>query len=177
MSKNLHGAPDQKQLKIAGFKISFMMALVMSLCLSVVGNLTARRPEGTPAIAIISGILFSFVISFVISLIIGLLIPIRRITSFILKKMELEEGKFETRLIESLISDIIYTPVITLVMTGLAYNSAMKASNGLAQLDYSTMFLGSLGICMIAGYILIFIFQPLFIKMFIPGFKGPDKQN
>ena len=47
----------QKQMKKAGMKISVMMALVMSLALSIIGNISARRPEGTPAISIIIGII------------------------------------------------------------------------------------------------------------------------
>ena len=158
----------QKQMKKAGMKISFMMALVMSLCLSIAGNLSGRRPEGTPVISIIISIIISFVISFIIRLLLGLVIPIGRINAFLSRKLDLKPGNIETRLFESLISDIIYTPFITLTMTALAYSSAMRASGGKAQITYLTMFLGSLTTCMIVGFILIFIFQPLFYKMYVP---------
>ncbi len=169
-------ADVQKQMKKAGIKISVMMALVMSLALSIIGNISARRPEGTPAISIIIGIITSFIISFIVSLIIGMIIPVEKISGFLCRKLELEKGKLETRLFESLVSDIIYTPFMTLAMTGLAYFSAMKQSGGRANITYSTMFLGSLSVCMIAGFILIFIFQPLFVKIFIPEIgKKPEE--
>ncbi len=161
-------AEMQKQMRRAGMKISVMMALVMSLALSIIGNLSARRPEGTPVISIIIGIISSFIISFVVSMIIGFVVPTEKINAFFCQKLDLQKGKLETRLFESLISDLIYTPFMTLAMTGLAYITAMKQSGGRAQITYSTMFLGSLSVCMIAGLILIFIFQPLFVKMFIP---------
>ena len=167
----------QKQMKKAGLKISLMMALVMSLGLSIIGNLTARRPEGTPAIAIIISIVTGFIISFVISFIISVIIPIGRINDLLTNKLELKKGKLETRLFESLISDLILTPIMTLAMTGLAYFSAMKQSGGSAQITYSTMFLGSLSVCMVAGFILIFIFQPLFVKMFIPKMGDDPGEN
>ncbi|MCR4787954.1 MAG: hypothetical protein K5888_05150 [Lachnospiraceae bacterium] len=165
----------KKQMKAAGMKISLMMALVMSLCLSIIGNLTAKRPEGTPVISIVIGIAVSFVISFVISLIIGLLIPMGKLNDSLCHKLGLEKGRLGTRLFESFVSDVVYTPFITLAMTLFAYNTAMRQSGRNVQISYLPMFLSSLLICFIAGFILIFIFQPLFVRMFIP--RRPDNNN
>jgi hypothetical protein len=53
---------------------------------------------------------------------------------------------------------------MTLAMVTLAYNMAMKQSGGKAQLNFLGMFIPSLIITLIAGYVVIFIVQPLFFK-------------
>ncbi|MBR5115471.1 MAG: hypothetical protein IK096_00260, partial [Lachnospiraceae bacterium] len=95
------------------------------------------------------------------SLIIGFLVPIGKVCAAASKNIKPGPAKLA---LESLISDLIYTPVITLAMTIFAYNSVMRASGGKAELSYVPMFLSSLVICMIVGFILIYIFNPIFLR-------------
>ena len=78
--------------------------------------------------------------------------------------------------VSSLISDLIYTPVITLAMTSLGYQQ-MKRAGG--SISFGGMFLGSLFLSLLLGYIIIFILKPLFLKLVLrangiaPG-EDPD---
>ena len=149
-----------KAMKKAGMKISVCMGLVMSFFLSLTGNLTSGHFT-------MPRFLLSFLISTIISLVIGFLVPMARINAGIEKRMGAAPGDIRARLLESLVSDLIYTPVITLAMVSLAYFTAMRQSGGMAQLSFLPMFLKSLGICFVVGYILIFVFMPVFVKMFV----------
>ena len=151
----------EKQMKAAGIKISVCMGIVMSFFLSLTGTLSSGHFT-------IVGFLISFLVSTVISIIIRLIVPMGKINMSIEKKMGCAPGDLKVKLVESLISNLIYTPVMTLAMVTLAYITVMRQSNGMAQLLFLPMFLKSLVICFIVGYILIFIFAPFFAKLFIP---------
>lgn len=147
----------EEQMRKIGKQMAIRMGILMSFCLSLVGTLTSGHFT-------IPGFIISFVISSIISLIIGFVIPIGKITGGVCAKFGLERGKIGTLVVESLISDAIYTPIMTLAMVGLAYFMVMRQSGGMAQLSFLPMFLSSLLICFIVGFILIMIFQPLFLK-------------
>ncbi len=155
----------EKRMKAAGIKIAICMGIVMSFFLSLVGTLTSGHFT-------VGGFLLSFLISTVISIIIGLIVPMGRINMSIEKKMGCPPGAIKVKLLESLISNLIYTPIMTLSMVSLAYITVMRQSNGMAQLQFVPMFLRSLVICFIVGYFLIFIFAPFFAKLFIPKREG-----
>jgi hypothetical protein len=146
-----------EQMKKAGRDISLKMAVTMSFCMSLIGNLSSGHFT-------IPGFLVSFVLSFLISLAIGLLIPMGRVSGAVCKKAGLKRGSLGARLMESFVSNLIYTPLMTLVMVFFAYNMAMRASGGMAALNFGQMFLHSLIICFVAGYIVIFIVQPIFMR-------------
>ena len=157
--------PKEEMMKKVGRTVSIYMAFAMSACLSIVGVVTGNignimSGQAKPMQLVIS-ILFSFVVSLIISLIIGFIVPIGKVSQSATKNMK--EGPAK-HCMESLISDLIYTPVITLAMTWFAYVSVMKRSQGMADLHFPTMFLGSLVICMIVGFILIYILMPIFLK-------------
>ena len=98
------------------------------------------------------GFLISFAVSFVISIIIGLFVPMKKVNDALGRKLGLEPGKLGTRCFEALISDLIYTPVITLVMVFMAYKSA--TSHG-GNPPFVPMFLKSLALSMVLGYVLV----------------------
>ena len=150
----------EKNMKKAGMKMSLCMGITLSFFLSLIGT-------GTSGHFTIPGWIISFIISTMISLIIGFFVPMKKVTDNACARFNLEQGKFTTRLFECLISDLIYTPVITFCMVLFAY--LMATSEG-APLHFLPMFLSSLVICMIAGYILIYIFTPIYTKMI---FKTP----
>ena len=149
--------PQEKMMKQAGMKMSLCMGITLSFFLSLIGMATSGHFT-------LPGWLISFAVSVIISLIIGFLIPMKKVSDSACARFNLQPGKLSTRCFESLLSDLIYTPILTFCMVFLAYRSAV--SHG-AQLRFLPMFLSSLVICLIAGYVLIFIFLPLYTKLII----------
>lgn len=157
--------PDMKKI---GREISICMGVTLSLILSLVGNLMSGH---------FSSIMFfiSFVISTIISLIIGFLVPMGRIHESMVRKFG--PGKISGLLLESLISDLIYTPIITICMVTMAYFVAHH--QGGQTPPYPVMLLSSMGVCMVVGYVLVLIFQPLYMRLSfkkhgIDPTKGPQ---
>ncbi len=150
---------DEK-MKTIGRKMSIRMGILMSFCLALVGTLTSGH--FTPV-----GFLISFVVSTIASLLIGFLVPVGKVSAGICKKCQLAPETLPNRIVSTLISDIIYTPIITLVMTALAYKMAMIQSGGMAQIEFAPMFFKSFAICFPIGFVLIFIFMPLFLKQLL----------
>lgn len=153
-------------LKKIGMQMSILMGITLSLSLSLAGNLMSGHFT-------VIGFLISFAVSTIISLAIGFIIPLRRFSQALCRKLKLKPHGLGELCIESLISDIAYTPLITLCMTALAYRSAVAHG---ASISYSGMFIVSLIISMILGYVLIFIFQPLYLKILfkVNGIKMND---
>ncbi len=147
---------DEK-MKMIGRQMAIRMGLLMSFCLSLVGTLSSGHFT-------VPGFIVSFLVSTVISLIIGMLIPMGKVTAILCQKFKLRQHSLGERVLGSFVSNTIYTPIITLAMVFLAYQNAMRQSGGQANLNFLMMFLSSLLICYIVGYVLIFIFQPLFLK-------------
>ena len=137
--------------------MSLLMGFTMSFFLSIVGTATSGHFT-------VPGWIMSFVVSLLISLIIGFVIPVGKVAGDVSKSFNLIRGTMKARLVESLVSNLIYTPIITFLMVTLAYSVAMKQSNGMAGLEFGPMFLHSLAITFVVGYILVFFLQPFFIK-------------
>ena len=158
-----------KQMKKAGRDISLKMAVTMSFFMSLVGTLSSGHFT-------IPGFLISFVLSFLISLVIGLAIPMGKVTGAACRAMKLDRGTLGARLLESFISNLIYTPIMTFAMVFFAYSMAMKQSGGMAGLNYWRMLFPSFLICFVAGYIIIFIVQPIFMKQAMKKYRiGNEK--
>lgn len=153
-----------ENMKKIGMGMNIRMALMMSFCLSLIGTLTSGHFT-------IPGFIISFLISTVISLLIGFIVPIPKANAAMGRKFHLQQGTIKARLAESLVSNLIYTPLMTFVMVLFAYLMTMKQSGGMAELSFGPMFLKSLIICFIAGYVLIFIFQPLFLKSLLKKYS------
>ena len=155
----------EEMMKKIGKAMAIRMGILMSFCLSLIGTLSSGH--FTPV-----GFVLSFIVSSIVSMLIGYVVPIGKVTTGASRKMKLKAGSFPALFVESFISDLIYTPVMTLVMVFLAYTMAMRMSGGQAGLNFAQMFFGSLGICFLAGLILIMIFQPLFFKSLMKKY-GP----
>lgn len=160
----------KEQMKKISFHMAIRMSILMSLCLALVGTLSSGHFT-------IPGYLLSFVASTIISLLIGLIIPVGKISSDVCKKLKMKPHSLPERCMSSLISNLIYTPLMTLIMVSLAYAMVMKQSGGMAQISFLPMFLKSLILTFIVGYVLIFIFMPLFLgqlmKKYGPGNMHP----
>ena len=150
--------------------MNLLMGVTLSFFLSLLGNLTAE--SGFKPVAFLA----SFAVSTVISLIIGFVIPMRKLENGAVKAMGLKERSLPANLVSALISDLIYTPVITLAMIALARKMAMKMSNGHAELPpFAVMFVKSLIISLIVAYIIILIATPVYLKLVMKknGAAGP----
>lgn len=142
-------------MKKIGRQMSILMGVTLSFFLSLVGNLTSGHFT-------IMGFVTSFILSLIISLIIGFSVPMKKVTDSLDNKLGLKPGRLNTHLFESLVSDLIYTPIITLAMVTMAYKQA--TSHG-ARLSYLPMLGKSELISMVVGYVLIFICMPVFMKL------------
>jgi len=161
----------QMQMRKAGRKISLMMALMMSFGLSLTGNLTAERPPDMPMMPIVIGFFESFALSFVISLGIGLAVPMPKVNAALARKFHLQPRTFKAYLVESFVSNLIYTPLITTAMVSFAYFVLIDPGH---KPPFVPMFISSQVICFVVAQVLIFIFEPLIVKMAMPPM--PPKQ-
>lgn len=146
-------------MKSVGRKMSLMMGTTMSICLSLVGNLASGRFT-------LPGFLLSFLVSLVISLAIGLLVPMGWVTAALDGKLGLKQGKLSTRCVNALVSDVIYSPLITLAMVFMAWK---RATGQGAQIPFLPMFLRSLLISLVVGYVLAFVLTPVYMKLAMKG--------
>ena len=147
----------RKKMKWIGRQMAVRMAVVMSFFLSIVGM--GSSGHFSPV-----GFLISFVISILISLLIGLIVPVGMLTNGASRALKLKPDSLPGRLLGSFISNTIYTPIMTCVMVYLAYNNVMRESGQMAEVTYGKMLLGSLPVCYIVGFVLCFIFTPLFMN-------------
>lgn len=100
--------------------MGIMMALTMSFCASLAGTIFSGH------FTVISW-LMSFVLSSVVSVLIGLIIPMKKLSDAVISKLKLVSGKLPAKLITSLMSAIIFTPLMVLVVTAaLSYPQANK---------------------------------------------------
>ena len=103
---------------------------------------------------------------------VSLLYKIKPISDRVAEKMHLRPKTFGRRCMDALIADVIYTPVMTLLMVGLAYFMSAKNGNPIP-VPFILMFLKSFAISMIVGFIMAYIFQPLFLGMLIKKYGVP----
>ena len=159
------GAPDPKAMRKIGLKVSFMMAILMSFGLSLTGNLMAERPADMPMAPIIMGFLASFAVSFVISFAIGLVVPMPKVNAALARKFKLQPRTLKAHVVESIASNIIYTPVMTTAMVIFVFFCLMPAGQ---KPPFIPMFISSQIICFIVAQVLIFVCQPVIMKIVLP---------
>ena len=154
-------------MKKIGMKMSLYMALTLSFCLSLVGNLSSGHFS-------VPGFLISFVVSFVISLVIGFFIPMKPLTDKLGGKLGLEDCSMKKRLFDSLISDLIYTPVMTFIMVTMAYKQATAHGQ---KIPYGAMLGKSMVSSLIVGDIIILIVTPIFLGIVMKQAGGPPRPD
>ena len=130
------------------------MGVSLSFLLSLVGTLSSGAFT-------IPSFLISFLISLLISSILTKIIPLQQITSELSKKLNLQKGTLGCRLFETLISDLLMSPMMTFIMVYLAYKQA--TSHG-ARIPFGPMLLRSEIISFIAAYVFLFFLTPLFLR-------------
>ena len=138
-----------------GKKMSLCMGIMMSLCLSAIGLLSANA--FTPY-----AFLLNFAISFVIVSIVSRFFDAGMISMKVLRKKGIDPKSFKGRVLQALISDLIYSPIMTFVMVTIAY--AMAARNGI-KIPYILMLLKGMAVSFVAAFFLCLIFTPIFEKI------------
>ena len=165
--KNSSHTPEKKAaIKSVGRKMSLTMGVIMSLVLSLAGHLSSGH-------FLFSSFMLSFFVSAGISIVIGFLVPMGKINAAIERKLLAGPKDILVRLTESLVADLIYTPIITLAMVILAYNMVMTGNSQAPNIPFFPMFARSFLICFTIGYILIFFLTPLLQNLFM---KSVDKE-
>lgn len=149
----------EERMKAIGRKMSICMGITLSFCLSLVGILSSGHFT-------VPGFIISFIVSTIISLLIGFLVPMKKLNDKFCGNMKPGLGR---KCLEALISDILYTPIMTLAMTAMAWKQATGQG---AKIPYLPMFLKSLVLTFAVGYVLILIFTPLYFKLITGGNPG-----
>ena len=144
----------QQMMRKIQRQVAAFMGVSLSFCLSLFGNATSGRFT-------VRGFIISFVMATIISLIIGWFVPMKNVSDKLTEKMGIQEGTFGKKAADALISDIIYTPLITFLMVFLAYKQA--TAHG-AQMPFVPVFVKSLIESVILGFIIILILTPVFVK-------------
>ena len=151
--------------------MSLMMGITLSACLSFVGTFTSG--SFTPVAFIVS-----FLESLVISLIIGYFVPMKQLEDKACEKAGITDKPLACRALGSLISDLIYTPVITTAMVTMAY---FKIQGG--KPPYIIMWGKSMLISLLVAYLIVFLvaqnYMKFIMKSIAPGAPdgGKNKQK
>lgn len=152
----MKGAAAMKDPK---FKMSLLMSITLGFFMSLTGLLSSMQFT-------LPAFLSNLVISFIIGMIVGAFVDMRKITDSFEKRYNIPPHTMKARAFDALLSDLIYTPIMTVCMVTMAYFQAVKHGT---RLFYPAMLLKSLVISLIVGYLLIFIFMPLFVKIVFKG--------
>ncbi|MBO4218072.1 MAG: hypothetical protein J5887_01000 [Erysipelotrichaceae bacterium] len=149
-------------MKKAGLKMSVLMGAAMSTVLSLVGMLSSGKFT-------LKGYLLNVLISFFISFLLGLIVPIRKLSDRLTGRLNLPPGSVKARLAEALVSDAVYTPLMTTVMVYLAYRQAVAHG---ARISFLPMWLPSMGISLLVAFVLAYALSPLMMKIAFRGMRG-----
>ncbi len=149
-------------LRKISLRISLYMAITMSFCLSIIGNVEGYIMSGgkRPLPALITGIAVSFVVGFIISMLIGMVVPMKKVEDAVCRKAHTSVKSLKGKLLNTLVSDVIYTPIISTVQVILGYIQMPENQRP----PFIGMWLSSVVICMLFGYIIVFIFQPIYMN-------------
>lgn len=149
-----------KKMRMIGIKMNILMGLTMSIILSFVGTMLGGHFT-------IPSWLVSFGVSLVISLIIGFVVPIKKLGDAFCSKCKVNPQSFKGNLLSALLSDIIYTPIITIIMVVVMLGNAAKHAPAGAVPPVSKVLPGSLVVCLVVGYVVIALVQPIFLKLLL----------
>ncbi len=167
----------KKTMKKVGFQMNILMGFTLSLCMSTTNTLSSDKPS-------LNTWLISFGVSALISFAISFLIPMRKLELKAVNALKLKEKSVPGKLVSTFISDMIYTPAITLAMVALVRIIVTKASHGHAHFPpFMIMFLKSFIFSFIVSYCIIYIINPLILKFVLkmngvaPGTPPPDSKK
>ncbi len=168
--------------KNIGRYISLRMGVAMSVTMSVVGSLlgaiTAVKSSGAPFIvAFLPSLLASIVITMIIAIGLGFVVPMKKVNDGIAKATKAKG--FALHFLQSLVSDLIYTPLIGIVMAFFSTAVFVIPKNPALSMDmlvpvslgnFAKSFLPEFVIALVVIIILEPIFQKAAFKKYIPNF-------
>lgn len=153
-------------------KVSMLMSVLMGFSMSLVLSLLGTGMSGHFTVP---GWFVSFGISFVISLIIGFLVPMKLVGDAACKKCHIVPESLKGNLLSGLISNFIYTPIITIIMVSVMISNAAKQMKAAGQTEHiptiGQTLVPSLIVSLVVGYIVIIILQPIFIKLLMKNMR------
>ena len=152
----MNTAYNAEAMKEYAKKMSLCMGIMMSLSLTAIGLISANA--FTPV-----SFLFNFGVSFGIMSIVGRFFDAGMISMNILQKNGIDRGSLKGRLIQSLIIDLVYSPIMTFVMITLSYLIGKSQSVKLP--PYIPMLIRGLLVSFVAAFFLCLIFTPIFEKI------------
>ena len=139
----------------SGMMMGLLMGLTMSFSMSLIGNLTSGRFS-------FGGFLTSFGISFLISLLIGRIVPMNRIAASLINRKGLDPRSLRARILESLVTGLTYTPLMTFFMILLTHHQAV--SHG-AQIPVLPMLIRGELIQIPASILISFLILPVYKRL------------
>ncbi|MGN0638879.1 MAG: hypothetical protein ACI4J0_10950 [Huintestinicola sp.] len=107
-------------MKKMGISMSMLMGVTMSFVLSLVGTLGGGHFT-------VPGWIRSFIVSLIISLVLGFIIPMKKLSDSACAKCNVPIHSTKGKLLSALVSDLIYTPLLTVIMVTLAVTGAGRA--------------------------------------------------
>ena len=146
-------------------KMGRMMGILMGGTISFVNSLIGTLSSGRFTFGLF---LNSFLISFVISQILGLIVPIKKISDFLIQKMNCQPGTWKARIIDALVTDLVYSPLMTFIMVYMAYSQA--TAHG-AKIPFGPMLLRSECISFVVAFFLGLFLSPVYLKLLMNGNK------
>ncbi len=146
---------NRPNMKKVGMRIGMMMGAVLSFFQALAGLLSAGHFT-------LPAFLSSFVVSMLVSWGISCLVPVHRLSRGASRKCGFAPGTLKARLVETLVSDLIFTPVMCFFNIFLAWRNA-SAHGAPARL--LPMYLRALPLSLALGYVLVFIFTPICVRL------------
>ncbi|MCR5277851.1 MAG: hypothetical protein K6E19_00240 [Lachnospiraceae bacterium] len=145
-------------MRKVGIRMSILMGITLSLFLSVTNVVMSGHFSW-------SILLIDIAVAMVVSISLGLVIPMGKLNMSLDKSMGFKPGTIKARLVETFVSDLIYTPIVTVIM--IIFNYILITSHvpeGVV-IPMAPMMAKGFAVSFVVGYVLIFIFQPLFQKL------------
>lgn len=151
-------------------KISQEMSIVMGATMSCVLSLVGLIQSGNFTLV---SYLTSVIMSFMLCTIVGLIIPAKKISNSLAARMQLQPGSIRARLLDSLVTTLVYSPLMTFLMVYMAYRQA--TSHG-ARINFGHMLLKSELISFAVAFVVSFIISPIYLKLIFKR-NGIDVSN
>ena len=169
---------EKKISRYMGITMGITMSCTMSVVGSLMGALNAAKQSGAPFLAAwIPSLLASLVITLIIALGLGFIVPMKKINDSIEQKTKTKG--FVLHLLQSLASDLVYTPLISLVMAFFSTAVFIIPKNPALEMNMLVPvalgnFARSFLIEFVIALIVIMIVEPIYqknaFKKYIPGY-------
>ena len=148
---------EKSQNELYNALVGVFLGVVLSFFLSFVGTLQSGHFS-------VVALIVSFMCSSILSIIIGIFVPIKRINARCVAKIKKEPGSIPAKLLCALVDDIIFTPIINLLMVFMAYKRALKF--GATDMPpFRFILLRATAFCVVVGFIVLFFAIPLVEKL------------